>query len=88
MKKSGGRGLLVNGNCYVLVSIRTQSNQKSREAVPLRDYKIYTFNGEAMLCMINQDKGIHTRADYFDRDYNWHDFTWGYDHADVMPDKP
>ena len=60
----------------------------SREVVPLRDYKIYTFNGKANLCMINQDRGIHTRADYFDRDYNWLDFTWGYDHADVLPDKP
>lgn len=54
----------------------------------LRDYKIYTFNGKAMLCMVNQDRGIHTRADYFDSDYNWLDFTWGYDHADVSPDKP
>lgn len=61
---------------------------KSGELPPLRDYKIYTFNGKAMLCMINQDRGIHTRADYFDRDYNWLDFTWGYDHADNLPAKP
>lgn len=54
----------------------------------INDYKIYTFNGEAKLCMINQDRGVHTRADYFDRDYNWLDFTWGYDHADVTPPKP
>ncbi len=54
----------------------------------LNDYKIYTFNGKAKMCMINQDRGIHTRADYFDEDYNWLDFTWGYDHADIRPIKP
>ena len=54
----------------------------------LRDYKIYTFNGKAKVCMINQDRGHHTRADYFDREYTWLDFTWGYDHADVPPKKP
>ena len=54
----------------------------------LNDYKIFTFNGKARLCMINQDRGIHTRADYFDANYEWKDFTWGYDHADVRPSKP
>lgn len=63
---------------------------ESGEAVyrPLKDYKIYTFNGAAKICMINQDRGIHIRADYFDRDYNWLDFTWAYDHADICPEKP
>ena len=55
---------------------------------PLKDYKVYTFNGKAKICMINQDRKIHTRADYFDREYNWLDFTWGYDHADLPPEKP
>lgn len=87
-EKVGGEVLLRSGNCYVLVSIKVESNQKARESAPLRDYKIYTFNGNAKLCMINQDRGIHTRADYFDRDYNQLDFTWGYDHADVLPEKP
>lgn len=54
----------------------------------LPDYKIYTFNGLAKFCMINQDRNIHTTADYFDRDYNWLDFTWGYDHAAFPPEKP
>ena len=54
----------------------------------LCDYKIYTFNGKARMCMINQDRGTHTRADYFDKDFNWLDFKWGYDHADVCPEKP
>lgn len=54
----------------------------------LRDYKIYTFNGEARLCMINQEREIHTRADYFDKDFNRLDFTWGYDHANALPNKP
>lgn len=61
---------------------------ENKETSPLRDYKIYTFNGEAKMCMINQDRGHHTRADYFDKDFKWLDFTWGYDHADVPPEKP
>ena len=77
--------LFVNGNCYVWLSFA----EEKKESIPqLRDYKIYTFNGKAMLCMINQDRGIHTRADYFDRDFNWLDFTWGFDHADTRPEKP
>ena len=55
---------------------------------PLRDYKIYTFNGNAKICMINQDRKIHTRADYFNEKYEWLDFIWGYDHADKRPEKP
>lgn len=54
----------------------------------LRDYKIYTFNGKAKFCMINTDRGTNTRADYFDESYNWLDFTWGYPHADIKPEKP
>lgn len=61
---------------------------ENKETPPLRDYKIYTFNGEAKMCMINQDRGHHTRADYFDKNFKWLDFTWGYDHADVPPEKP
>ena len=54
----------------------------------LKDYKIYTFNGKAKMCMINTDRGIDTRADYFDRDFKSLDFFWGYKHADIKPQKP
>ena len=54
----------------------------------LSDYKIYTFQGKAKLCMINKDRGTHTTADYFDKDFNWQDFTWGHDHAKLLPEKP
>ena len=54
----------------------------------LKDYKIYTFGGRAEICMINQDRTIHTKADYYDKDYNWLNFTWGYDHAEISPRKP
>ena len=54
----------------------------------LNDYKIYTFNGKARICMINNGRGIHTTADYFDESFNWLDFTWGYPHASNRPLKP
>lgn len=56
----------------------------------LKDYKFYCFNGEMKFVMINSDRNTSkpTRADYFDRDFNWLDFTWGYSHAEVPPQKP
>lgn len=56
----------------------------------LKDYKFYCFNGEMKFVMISSDRNTSrpTRADYFDRDFNWLDFTWGYSHAEVHPEKP
>ncbi len=56
----------------------------------LKDYKFYCFNGVMKFVMINSDRNTDkpTRADYFDRDFNWLDFTWGYSHAEVQPQKP
>ena len=77
-----GGVILRKGDCFFF------ANTDCKNDVPLKDHKIYTFNGEAKICMINQDRGHHTRADYFDREYKWLDFTWGYDHADGPPQKP
>lgn len=55
---------------------------------PINDYKIYAFNGSAKFMMINQDRGIHTKADYYDRNFKELDFTWGYDHSVIRPQKP
>ena len=56
----------------------------------LNDYKFYCFNGVVQFVMINSDRNTSkpTRADYFDRDFNWLDFTWGYSHAEIHPQKP
>ena len=45
----------------------------------LKDYKFYCFDGVMKFVMINSDRNSDkpTRADYFDRDFNWMDFTWG-----------
>lgn len=59
------------------------------ETGQLRDYKFYCFNGEPKIIMINSDREIgKTKADYFDMDFHWLDFKWGYDHAPVKPLKP
>ena len=68
-----------------ILAEKYMEDEKVRE---LRDYKIYTFNEKAKFCMINTDRGTNTRADYFDESYNWLNFTWGYPHADVKPEKP
>lgn len=56
----------------------------------LKDYKFYCFDGSMKFVMINSDRNTPkpTRADYFDRNFNWLDFTWGYSHAEVQPQKP
>lgn len=83
-----GRGYCLIYKEFLCILTPQQVNNGYGEMPPLKDYKIYTFNGEAKFCMINQDRKVHTRADYFDRNYKWLDFKWGYDHADVPPQKP
>lgn len=88
--------LKVNGYWYgrewpyrnVVPGIFAEKYMEDATVKELRDYKIYTFNGKAKFCMINTDRGTDTRADYFDESYNWMNFTWGYPHADVKPEKP
>lgn len=56
----------------------------------LRDYKFYCFNGKVKFVMINSDRNSDqpTKADYFDRSFNWLDFRWGYEHSRIKPEKP
>lgn len=56
----------------------------------LKDYKFYCFNGVMRFVMINSDRNTakSTKADYFDRNFNWLDFTWGYPHSDIRPSRP
>lgn len=56
----------------------------------LKDYKFYCFNGKVKLVMINSDRmsNERTKADYFDENFSHLDFTWGYENAKVMPQKP
>ncbi len=55
----------------------------------LKDYKVYTFNGVAKLVFVASERGKGTtKADYFDKDFNKLDFSWGYPHAKVCPNKP
>ena len=56
----------------------------------LRDYKFYCFNGVVRALGIYSDRGAGktTKADYFDRDFNWLDLKWGYEHAIERPEKP
>lgn len=60
------------------------------ECGELKDYKFYCFNGVMKFMMINSDRNTErtTKADYFDRKFNWLDFSWGYEHAEICPKKP
>lgn len=67
-----------------------EENEDSAVSAEIRinDYKIYAFNGTVKIMMINQDRGINTKADYFDEHFNYLDFTWGYSHSENKPQKP
>lgn len=57
----------------------------------LRDYKFFTFNGEAKLLFIATDrneKNKETCFDFFDMDFNHLDIINGHRNADVIPQKP
>ena len=68
----------------IVYNVNTSTNET------LKDYKFYCFDGKVRFLMINSDRNskMSTKADYFDRDFNWLDFTWGYEHANVRPVKP
>lgn len=83
-----GGGYLVLDDGYVLWIHPEQPDVGFEEE--LKDYKFYCFDGVVKFVMINSDRNTEkpTKADYFDRDFNWLDFTWGYRHADIRPPKP
>lgn len=70
--------------------ILAESYMKDNITRELRDYKFYCFNGRVHALGIYTDRGFGktTKADYFDRDFNWLDIKWGYEHAQKRPEKP
>lgn len=81
----GGGAILILNKAIVWFHPSQKKTTKS-----LKDYKFYCFNGAVKMVMINSDRKSEngTRADYFDRQFNHLDFTWGYKHADILPVKP
>lgn len=55
-----------------------------------RDGFVHCFDGVVRALGIYSDRGAGktTKADYFDRDFNWLDLKWGYEHAIERPEKP
>lgn len=54
----------------------------------LLDYKFYCFGGKPTYLLIISDRGIDTRADYFDMDFNRLDFAQGYPRSNKEWQKP
>lgn len=82
-------GVLICNDGYSLW-IHPEKDCIINENNDLKDYKFYCFNGTMKFVMVNSDRNSDkpTKADYFDRDFNWLDFTWGYAHAEIRPEKP
>lgn len=55
----------------------------------LKDFKFYMFDGVCKALFIASDRASgETKADYFDASFKKLNFTWGYPHAEVSPQKP
>ena len=57
------------------------------KSTSLTDYKVYTFNGVPKIMGIYCDRP-NTKAAYFDKDFNFLNFTWGYPCIEEKIDKP
>lgn len=69
-----------------IIAEKYLSEQEQTEQ--LIDYKFYTMNEKVRVVMIVTDRGVSTKADYFDTEFNHLDFTWGYPNAEKFPSKP
>lgn len=54
----------------------------------LKDYKFFCFNGEPKSLFIASDRGIDTRFDFYDMDFNHLDFINGYKNSGKKISKP
>ena len=57
----------------------------------LRDYKFFTFGGDAKIMFVATDRGkkdTETKFDFFDMDFNHLNIRNGHPNADICPEKP
>lgn len=72
------RGGIIRGENYTLW-LHEDAGTEREQDFDLKDYKFYCFDGRMKFMMINSDRNSNrpTRADYFDRNFQWLDFSWG-----------
>lgn len=75
---------------YVPHRIIAEEYMQDKKDNDLKDYKFYCFDGEVKLIVINSDRSSNnsTKGDYFDKNFDVINLTWGFEHHDVLPEKP
>jgi len=71
--------------------IIAEAYMEDEKTAELRDYKFFSFDGEAKVMFIASDRqteGTETKFDFFDMEYNHLPFTNGHPNADILPEKP
>lgn len=58
------------------------------DAFTINTTSIRTLPEDKWIIAENAHEAIVTKADYFDRSFNWLDFRWGYEHSRIKPEKP
>lgn len=70
--------------------IIAEQYMEDNETHDLRDYKIFTFDGEpkALFIATERSSSDETKFDFFDSDFNHLPFTNGHPNANILPEKP
>jgi len=61
---------------------------KTNDGKPPKDYKIFCFNGEPKFVFVASDRGIDTKFDFFDIDWNRQSLKQHYPNSDYIIEKP
>lgn len=73
---------------YIEPRIIIEKYMVDESATQLKDYKFFCFNGEPKAMFVATDRGIDTRFDFFDLDFNHLPFMQHYKNSDKLIRKP
>lgn len=68
--------------------IIAEAYMKDEKSVILNDYKFFCFDGEVKILFVATDRGVDTRFDFFDRDFNHLDIINGHLMSEKKIEKP
>jgi len=73
---------------YVKPRILIEEYLETNTKQPIRDYKFFCFNGKVQALFVASDRGIDTRFDFFDRNFNHLPFIQHYKNFDRYIERP
>jgi len=68
--------------------IIAEAYMKDEKSAVLNDYKFFCFDGKVKILFVATDRGVDTRFDFFDRDFNHLDIINGHPMSEKKIEKP